>query len=56
VPVKVAADVLYVLDDMIATGATYRAFRSAFCASWPNVRTVLLAYVFSPKPGTLFER
>ena len=46
----------YVLDDMIATGATYTAFRAALNLSWPPVTTTLLAYVYTPKRPRLFER
>jgi hypothetical protein len=48
-PMNLASDTLHVIDDMIATGATYAAFRSVFREHWPDVRTVLMAFVYSPK-------
>jgi hypothetical protein len=42
-------ELLYVADDMVQSGATYAAFRSALAQRWPSVRTVLLALVFSPR-------
>lgn len=54
--IKLHTDTLYVVDDMVATGATYAAFVRVFRNSWPQIRTVLLAYVFSSKGLRLFER
>jgi hypothetical protein len=53
---ELSSSQLYVLDDMIATGATYTAFRAALNHNWPHVITTLLAYVYSPKLPRLFER
>jgi hypothetical protein len=54
-PTELASGVLYVLDDMVATGATYAAFRRALLERWPDVKPVLLALVHSPRRPSFFE-
>ena len=53
--IDINTDVLHVADDMIQTGATYAAFRAALATRWPHVRTVLLAFVFTPRRPKLFD-
>jgi hypothetical protein len=51
-PVEIAADVLYVVDNTVTTGAAFAAFSMALGEWWPGVRPVMLALVFSPKCET----
>jgi hypothetical protein len=38
-------ETLHVIDEMVATGATFAAFQSVLHGKWPHVRPVLLAWV-----------
>jgi adenine/guanine phosphoribosyltransferase-like PRPP-binding protein len=53
--VELKTDVLFVADDMVQTGATFAAFRDAVKERSPRVRCVLLAMVWSPRAGGMFE-
>jgi hypothetical protein len=53
--VELKTDVLYVADDMVQTGATFAAFHDAVRERSPGVRCVLLAMVWSPRAGGMFE-
>ena len=53
--VMIDTETLYVADDLVCSGATYAAFRAALAHLWPNVRTVLLTLVFTPRKPRLFE-
>ena len=54
-PITLDTDTLYVVDDMVCTGATYAAFRAALAHTWPHVRPVLLTLTFTPNKPRLFE-
>jgi len=49
---EIAADVLYVVDNTVTTGAAFAAFSAALRERWPGVRLVMLALVFSPRGET----
>jgi hypothetical protein len=55
VQLSIPTDLLYVIDDMVATGATYAAFRRAFRRHWPHVETSLVTLVYSPLTPKWFE-
>lgn len=54
-PTQLACDELFVIDDMIGTGATFAAFRAALLAHWPRVRPILAALVYGARRPKLFE-
>jgi adenine/guanine phosphoribosyltransferase-like PRPP-binding protein len=53
--IELASELLYVADDMVQSGATFAAFRTAIKEHGSHVRVVLLALVFSERRPNFYE-